>query len=105
MSTHPQVGTQLGTDSHGCSYGRGASSHPSHREHLCRSERSGSVPSLHTRWTTLGVERHVDLWTNRSSVHSDLCPLPALRRLPAHGSTAVLLATVAGRRALERRRP
>src|SRR4051794_37968693 len=23
MSTHPQVGTQLGTDSHGCSYSRG----------------------------------------------------------------------------------
>ena len=47
-----------------------AASHPSHCGHLRRSEQFGSVPSLHTRWTTLGVERHVDLWTKRSSVHS-----------------------------------
>src|SRR5688500_2679394 len=45
-------------------------SHPSHRRRFRRSEQFGSVPSLHTRWTTLGVERHVDLWTKRSSVHS-----------------------------------
>ena len=45
-------------------------SHASHRRRNRRSEWFGSVPSLHTRWTTLGVERHVDLWTKRSSVHS-----------------------------------
>src|SRR5215213_11665827 len=45
-------------------------SHPSHEGRFRRSEQFGPVPSLHTRWTTLGVERHVDLWTKRSSVHS-----------------------------------
>src|SRR3954471_13455712 len=45
-------------------------SHPSHRKCFPSSDASGSVPSLHTRWTTLGVERHVDLWTKRPSVHS-----------------------------------
>ena len=30
MSIHPQLGTQLGTDSHGCSYWHGRPSHPSH---------------------------------------------------------------------------
>jgi hypothetical protein len=45
-------------------------SHASRSVHFRRSAQSGSVPSLHTRWTTLGVERQVDLWTKRSSVHS-----------------------------------
>src|SRR4029450_11472288 len=45
-------------------------SHESHQRHNRRSTRSGSVPSLHTRWTTLGAERHVDLWMNGRSVHS-----------------------------------
>jgi hypothetical protein len=45
-------------------------SHASRSVHFPRSAQSGSVPSLHTRWTTLGVERQVDLWTKRSSVHS-----------------------------------
>ena len=34
----------------------------------------GPGPSLHTRWTTLGAERHVDLWMKRCAVHSDRPP-------------------------------
>lgn len=37
-------------------------SHLSHVRHPRRSEWYGPVPSLHIRWTTLGVGRHVDLW-------------------------------------------
>src|SRR3954468_9188893 len=48
------------------------SSHMSHLRQRCRSTRYGPGPSLHMRWTTLGVERHVDLWTKRLAVHSVL---------------------------------
>src|SRR3954454_19082843 len=47
-----------------------ALSHASHTGHFRRSAQCGPGPSLHTRWTTLGAERHVDLWTKRPSVHS-----------------------------------
>src|SRR3954452_14140466 len=49
-----------------------ASSHTSHPRQRGRSTRYGPGPSLHIRWTTLGVERHVDLWTKRLAVHSVL---------------------------------
>ena len=75
-------------------------SHPPHDGHLRRSARFGSGPSLHTRWTTLGAERHVDLWTKLASVHSDLrrsAPGPSVGAHSPTGSPA--------RRPRRRRRP
>src|SRR5215211_6018244 len=77
-------------------------SHLSHAGSFRRSEQFGSVPSLHTRWTTLGVERLVDLWTKRPSVHSihtahDGGPRPQRGRGPqvvaSHGSAPCRRAT------------
>src|SRR3954454_22817442 len=56
-------------------------SHPSHSRRLRRSVGTGPLRSLHTRWTTLGAERHVDLWTKRRPVHS----VPTCVRCPARG--------------------
>ena len=34
------------------------------------------------RWTTLGVERHVDLWTKQSAVHSIPRSRPGMTEAP-----------------------
>src|SRR4051794_28170600 len=71
----------------------GTPSQQSHEGGNPRSAAWGPGPSLHTRWTTLGVERHVDLWMKRSSVHStvpgnDEGPRPQEGRGPAVGRGA-----------------
>src|SRR3954464_11695612 len=59
-------------------------SHPSQDGRSRRSAATGPVPSLHTRWTTLGAERHVDLWTKRRDVHSvpSRVPVSGTREAP-----------------------
>src|SRR3954447_25630860 len=85
MSTSPQVGTHLGTDSHRCSYAGGqlVTSVPVAAFPQVTGRRPG--PSLHTRWTTLGVQRHVDLWTKRPAVHSIHSPGTTKAPVPGGG--------------------
>ena len=68
-STRPQVCAQLGTDSHSCSYGWAddVPGVPSERKEQVNGVGTRSVAPQ--RWTTLGAQRHVDLWMKRSTFH------------------------------------
>src|SRR4051794_12229962 len=78
MSTRPQLGTQLGTSSTDVVTLLPFSSHASHIGHLRRSAVFEGYFALHTWWTTLGAERHVDLWMTDRAVHTLSGRLPAL---------------------------
>ena len=64
------------------------SSHPSQRRCFRRSAANRGAAPLHTRWTTLGAERHVDLWTTNGAVHT----VPGTTKAPVPDGTRAFLA-------------